>query len=79
LGIEAVCQDGRGFEWRGNQREFHLYQPSEKTAEDDDEDEDEKESGMTLKPRISSLRLLSLLGKKSQNGNSKYSLKVAAK
>jgi hypothetical protein len=30
------------------------------------------------KPGIASFRLLSLLGKKSQNGSSKYSLKLVA-
>jgi hypothetical protein len=47
--------------------------PIRKTAED------ENDSEMTLNPGIASLRMLFLLGKKSQNGSSKYSLKLVAK
>ena len=48
LGIEALCQDGRGFEWRRQSARVSPLPAIRKTAEDDDDDEDEKDSGMTL-------------------------------
>jgi len=39
LGMEAVCQDGRGFEWRKQSARDSPVPAARKTAEDDDEDE----------------------------------------
>ena len=48
IGIQALCQDGRGLNGEDNRREFRLLPAIRKTAEDDHDDEDEKDSGMTL-------------------------------
>ena len=55
------------------------YGACTEALESEDDHEDEDDLGMTLNPGIASLRLLSLLGKNSQNGSSKYSLKLVAK
>jgi hypothetical protein len=34
-GMEAVFQDGRGLNGESNRREVRLYQPPEKTAEEE--------------------------------------------